>query len=683
MKKNILWVMLMVFCSTLFAQTIPADATNRAINAIARKTTIPKELVQRGVKHTATLWTPADGTADEFVHFCSENFCATPAEKKLLFDRLCHNFESIIGHNHAVTVDLSLPVQVVGYPSLPIDERFAAYDGLAHLKSDLYANKIAFVITLNFPHYSLAEKSANAAKWSADEWGYARLGDMFTARVPAEVEQQITLATTAADSYISNYNIHMGEVLSSSGQRFWTNSVKLISHWGLRDELKAAYADPTHGLEKQRIIFTIMNRIVSQSIPKEVINGGEYPWKPSTNRLVLPNGVEMVYPSEKNTRYQYMLDIFHAVRASDAYYPDNSTFLTRRFDDDLEISLKEVEQLFVGFLSSPAVEEVATLISKKLGRKLEPFDIWYNGFKNRSAMAETELDALTRSRYPSKEAFAADLPNILVKLGFTDEKAAFLCSHITVDPSLGAGHAWGAEMRSDNARLRTRIGEQGMDYKGYNIGIHEFGHNVEQTFSLHQVPNYFMAGVPNTAFTEALAFTFQQRDMQLLGVAEPDTMARYYDVLDNFWSCYEIMGVSLLDIRVWQWLYANPSATADELKETVLRLSKEIWNQYYAPIFKVYDQTILAVYSHMIDAPLYLSAYPIGYLISFQLENYFHNKNLGTEVERIFSQGKYIPQYWLQKAVGSKLQTQQFVDSATAAVKVVKAHEKALKKSKK
>ena len=88
----------------------------------------------------------------------------------------------------------------------------------------------------------------------------------------------------------------------------------------------------------------------------------------------------------------------------------------------------------------------------------------------------------------------------------------------------------------------------------------------------------------------------------------------------------------------------------------------------------------------MIDAPLYLSAYPIGYLISFQLQNYLDGKNLGTEVERIFSQGKLIPQYWMQKAVGSKLTVTPFVRAAGAAVDKVIAYEKeasAAKKSKK
>ena len=59
------------------------------------------------------------------------------------------------------------------------------------------------------------------------------------------------------------------------------------------------------------------------------------------------------------------------------------------------------------------------------------------------------------------------------------------------------------------------VGKEGMDYKGYNIAVHELGHNVEQTITLQDVDHYMMHGVPNTAFTEAWAFVFQKRDLAL------------------------------------------------------------------------------------------------------------------------------------------------------------------------
>ena len=80
-----------------------------------------------------------------------------------------------------------------------------------------------------------------------------------------------------------------------------------------------------------------------------------------------------------------------------------------------------------------------------------------------------------------------------------------------------------------------------MNYKGYNIAVHEMGHNVEQTFSLYDVDHTLLKGVPNTAFTEALAFVFQGRDLELLGLPAPDA-DEPGGALNDFWATYEIAG---------------------------------------------------------------------------------------------------------------------------------------------
>jgi hypothetical protein len=147
----------------------------------------------------------------------------------------------------------------------------------------------------------------------------------------------------------------------------------------------------------------------------------------------------------------------------------------------MEIPLEELENLFTSYLASPEVQKVADVIVKRLGRDLEPFDIWYDGFKTRTAIPAEFLDKEARSRYPNPKAVQQDLPRILMNLGFTRERAASIAGMIQVDPARGSGHAWGAETRELKSLLRTRIFAEGMDYKGYNIAIHEFGHNVEQT----------------------------------------------------------------------------------------------------------------------------------------------------------------------------------------------------------
>ncbi len=346
-----------------------------------------------------------------------------------------------------------------------------------------------------------------------------------------------------------------------------------------------------------------------------------------------------------------------------------NTYIDRKFNDDMEVALQDVEKLFDEFLSATELKEIGKTISKRLGRKLEAYDIWYDGFKARSNLDETKLDAQTQALYPDAAALDKKLPDILMKLGFSAERANYLADKITVDAARGSGHAWGASMKGQQSRLRTRIPAAGMNYKGYNIAIHEFGHNVEQTLSLYDVDYYMLSGVPNTAFTEALAFVFQKRDLEILDITDPNPEKQAMEILDKVWSMYEICGVSMLDISVWKWMYAHPDATAEQLKEATIALSKEIWNKYYAPVFGVKDETVLAVYSHMISYPLYLSAYAFGQIIEFQLDQYLEGKNFANEVERIFRQGCLTPNQWMILATGSPLTVEPMLEAVRQVIK--------------
>lgn len=589
--------------------------------------------------------------------FCREQFFS---------DRAVGNFEVINGYYHKMDVELKMPLQLVGPDITPVDMMFGSYDASAHLNDDLYSNKIAFITALNFPFYSLEEKTELGEKWSRQEWAYARMGDRFISRVPANIQQEISKTLTEADAYISDYNINMYKLRNDKGEQLFPDGMKLISHWGLRDELKSNYADTENGLEKQRMIYQVMKRIVDQSIPVKVINNDTYIWNPYTNE-VRDNDV-VSSPSEDIRRYEIFLKNFHVMRKLDPYSSHYPTQIDRAFDGTMEIPKKDVEELFKGLISSSQVKKVAAFIEARLGRKLEPFDIWYNGFSSGETVSEDRLTAITSAKYPNAEALEKDLPNILVKLGWSTEKARQISSLVTVDASRGAGHAWGAEMRNDVSRLRTRIGDSGMDYKGYNIAIHEFGHNVEQTITMNDVDYYVLNGVPNTAFTEAVAFLFQKRDLDLLGLQNPNQEDEFYLALDNFWSSYEIMGVSLVDIQVWEWLYANPDATASQLKDAVISISKAVWNEYYADVLGGEDEILLGIYSHMIDYPLYLPNYPMGHLIDFQIEQQVRGKNLASEIDRMYTQGSIIPQLWMKNAVGSPISIEPLLSATDRAL---------------
>ena len=631
-----------------------------------------EERIGRGVEQAAALWTEADGTPAEFEAFCEENFVADPVERARMAAQLEQNFESLWGCYNKMTVDLNLPIHVDGPEPTSLDELFGAYSPSAHFNDDMFDQKIAFIVVLNFPFYTLEEKNTLGKDWNRQEWAYARLGDIFTARVPADRLQALSAQLSAADNYIANYNIQMGHLLDASGAHIFPD-MSLISHWGLRDELKTHYNDGEEGLAKQRMIYQVMRRIIDQSIPECVINNPEYDWNPYTN-AVAKDGKEVNAGPEPDTRYQYFLDNFHAMRQLDRFNPRYPTAIARAFEEDMEVSFDEIETLFDNFCSSPQVGEVAKLIEQRMGRKLEPFDIWYDGFKSRSTLNEDDLSEQTRRLYPDREAFATKgMPLILNQLGFSQAKNDFICSHITVDPSRGAGHAWESAMKCDNARLRTRIGKDGMDYKGYNIAVHEFGHNVEQTITLHDVDHYVMKGVPNTAFTEALAFVFQVRDLDFLGYKNDDPTSDAMFTLDIFWSCYEIMGVALVDMYSWRWLYDHPEATAAQLKEQVIKTAQEVWNKYYAQYLGEENSPVLAIYSHMIDVPLYLANYPYGHIIQFQLEQQLKGKSVAAEIERIYPAGRLTPQNWMRNAVGSEVSTQPLLDAASEALKTLVA----------
>lgn len=664
--KTILKTAALLLClfPTWYSQAaIPESQIRSAIRSLSSQNPEARDHIEKGVRQVARLWQSQDGNEAEFLAFCEKNYIPDPIERERVFQKISHYFEALWGHFNEITLQLQLNLHLDNGPLSDIDPVFGAYSPGAHLINDFYNNKIGFIIALNFPKLSLTEKEALGTDRQA--WAYARLGDIFTERIPAELLQAQVKAESDADVYISDYNIYMGHVLNAKKEKLFPADLILLSHWNLRDEIKANYSKGKTGLNKQQTVYKVMQRIITQEIPTEAINSGKYDWNPYTNTLSAEGKTQPSQP-ENNERYRQMLHNFHAVSAIDKY--TGTTFIERKFNDEMEVSLPEAEALFRHFLTSPQLKEAGKLISKRLGRKLEPFDIWYDGFKARSGLDENKLDKMTQQLYPDAAAMKAGLPDLLVKLGFTAERAHWICDKIAVDAARGSGHAWGAAMKGQQSHLRTRIPVSGMNYKGYNIAIHEFGHNVEQTISMYNTDYFMMSGVPNTAFTEALAFIFQKRDLQLLGIDNTDPDQQDMETLDKFWSAYEIMGVSMLDIAVWKWMYAHPTATPEELKVAVIALSKDVWNKYFAPVFGAKDELILGIYSHMICYPLYLSAYSFGQIIDFQVDTYLMSHDFATEVDRMYRLGRLTPNQWMIQATGSPLSVAPLLDAVDQAL---------------
>ena len=638
---------------------------------------------QRGLKQISEFWNDKDGNSAAFEEFVTANFAGDQATLDTMFNRYDALLEQYNGHMQEVGREFRTQAELDRGPILPFDDIFAGYDPSAHFIDDAFQNKMAFVVLLNFPLTTLDQRLTEGPNWSRRQWAEARLTQLFSKRIPADVNLEIANAGAESAKYIAEYNIWMHHVVNDKGERLFPAKMRLLSHWNLRDEIKSDYADTTNGLAKQRAIQQVMERIVSQTIPAVVIDNPQVDWNPFTNEVkpaaekdsdFAPSPKKPVTnASEPDTRYAMLQRTYKASKLADPYSPAAPTFIARSFEDNRQIPEQRVRAILEQVVSSPEVAKVAALIQKRLGRPLEPFDVWYNGFRVKSKYSEAELDQIVAKKYPTAEAYRADIPNLLVKLGFPKDRADFIAANIIVDPARGSGHAMGSGMREAKVHLRTRVEKTGMNYKGYNIAVHEMGHNVEQTLSMKDMDYWLLNGVPNTAFTEALAFVFQARDLELLGLSQPDAQAEAMRTLNDFWGTYEIAGVGLVDMGVWHWMYDHPNATPAELKAATIQIAKDVWNKYYAPVFHKKDVVLLAIYSHMIDSFLYLPDYSIGHMIAFQIEGQVNKAGkVGPEFERMVKSGNIAPDLWMKNATGQPVGPEALLKATDEALNVIR-----------
>lgn len=665
-------------CQTKTQTAMISDTTlQQAVsNVLAAHSEADSCTVARGAAQVAALWRESDGKEEDYLTLITNSYASTDEAKKQLYNRMAFILEQCGQSADMLNNTLQEPTTLLGKGDpTQVDWIISGYSPMAHFAEDMFANKIAHICVLNFPHYTLEEKNTLGREWTRQEWAYARLGDVFSSRVPGNVVANYSQALSEAENYIAGYNIMMHCLRNEQGEQLWTEPMALLSHWNLRDELKSNYADVPNAREKQEMIYQVMLRIIRQEIPAVVVNNDKLLWCPTTN---LVSGdptsdikLKVDISREPDTRYQQIINIFRAGLQIDAYRPDAPTHVLRTFNEDLEIPMEEIEALFTQLIQSDEIKQVAALIRERLGRDLRPYDIWYDGFKSRSSISEDVLTAETQKRYPTAKAFEKDMPRMLMDLGFASNKAKEIASHIVVEAARGSGHARPCVGREQPARLRTRVSNKGMDYKGYNIAVHEFGHNVEEVISLYDIDYYTLAGIPNTGFTEASAFLFQERDLQLLhqSTQSPQQADQLFDMI---WGMYEIMGVSLVDMRMWQWLYAHPEADAAALREAVIAIASEVWNQYYAPILGEKDSPLLGIYSHMVGYALYLPAYPIGNLVQYQLDEHLANcatpEEWAKEYTRIYQQGCLTPDAWMRGAVGKPMSVEPILNAVRKAL---------------
>ncbi|HLP17841.1 MAG TPA: hypothetical protein VK470_16375, partial [Bacteroidota bacterium] len=221
----------------------------------------------RGIKQVADFWREQDGSREAFEEFVETYYAGTQAARDTMFGRLQTLLEKLGGHMNEISREFRQQNDLELGPVMPFDDLFAGYDVSAHINDDFFANKIAFTVLLNFPLTTLEERLASGSGWSRREWAETKLAERFSKRIPADVSLAVSEAVAVAERYIAGYNIWMHHLLNDKNERLFPAKMRLLSHWNLRDEIKADYADTVHGLEKQRMITRVMERIVTQTIP--------------------------------------------------------------------------------------------------------------------------------------------------------------------------------------------------------------------------------------------------------------------------------------------------------------------------------------------------------------------------------------------------------------------------------
>ena len=543
-----------------------------------------------------------------------------------------------------------------------VDDLLAQFSPAPDLNEEVYRSQLAFVTLLNFPRVPLRAKLVDGANWSVEQWAAARLADAVPCRTPRMLDDMAREAHQRARDFYYNFHIPIGCVVTTDGARPFPPRHTVLAHWALREELRSFYG-AEDGATLQRVLARIMGRHIDGSIPNVVMAGTARAWEPLANTLEgrPVADADLVGPK----RYVVWRDLFALARAADPYYPEFPTHIERATSRDAQIAPEIVETLLRSVLEAPVRRDVLTFVRARLGRSLEAFDLYYCNVAPPEPI--DELNAAVARRFSDVASFQEQLPQILRELGFRKRTAEFLAAHIQVDPARGSGHASPARLLEYKSFLRTSHAQGRLHWTGLVTAMHELGHCVEQVFSLHRVPRPALLGVPTLGITEGMAFTFQDYARAVIGMPYPP-QHREITTINTYLNACEIAGAGLVDLLMWRWLYANPDATAEQLRAATLQTADAIWSQYFGAYYGADDNRLLAAYQHMIGMMLYLPNYTVGHIVAHQVRSHLTPATLAREIERMCALGNLTPDLWLQRAIGQPLSAQQLIDDAAAAV---------------
>ena len=608
----------------------------------------------RGVRYCARVWDWANGDAAAFVKFCLAHYHPPGRERTRLLLRLDSIMNIVKGSMDMMLKTTRAGTQIADEELTPTEELFGAFSAGTHLGEDLRDFQIAAVAQLNFGTDDLTPPKTREA------WASRRLSRVGQTVVPAELSREASKRTAEVEVFTSGFNLHLDKIEYLDSSVSFPKDTVRISHWGLRDFMTSLNGQE-NALPRQRAIRDLMRRVVDGEIPREALNNPKVRWRQNDGTIHEKGSSRPATPTGP-LRWEFFKKIYDVRRRIDphTFY---GNIIDNKFKQEREIPEGKVVKILEDILSAPVLEKVARVLEKKLGRPIEAHDIYFKQFDAGSKKPPLPYDI--RKLYPDAKSLTAAIPGILVRLGFSAPRAKWIAARIRVDNSRSAGHAWQPRTPFDISLLRVRIDKGGVTEESFSIFMHELGHCVEQVFTSYEMDYKSLWGVPNTAFTEAFAFTFQAKADFILGRRvsdDPDVT-----VLQRLWEVFEISGPSLTEIRFFHWLYGNPKATASEMNAAIRRIGDEVWAQYYARIFGAEGYGLMSVYSHILPCWFYLADYSMGYVIAYQVRKFLSSRKFAPEMERICSLGSIYPESWMKAAVGQSISAEPLLSDAKAA----------------
>ncbi len=616
-----------------------------------------------GVARLHDCWTEADGDADAFATFCSDYFVAND-DLDTLVDRLETALEQVGGHLYEMRRTLRRWSDLRGELFGKVDDLLATFDPAPDLAEQYWGQKLAFVARLNLDRPDLQGMIDKGLDWSADEWAAVRVAHAFGPRIPKDVADLARELGFKSGKFVSEFHVPVGSLVTASGERWFDADRKLIAHWLIREEIRAAYAQDG-GVERQRALMWVMRRHIDGTIPTSIMRGeATDDWCAQANTIGGSDPGALLGP----VRYEHWQDNVRVAQALDTHHTEHPTALARKFDLEREIPEDEVVRQLELLLEAPARADLAELMRRRLGRDLEPQDIYFDELAEPTAA--DALDAAVKARFGDHRGFELALPHVLEQLGWSRGDADFLGKRVRVEIARGAGHAMRPALPEYGAWLRTNSLDHELGWDGYDTAMHELGHNLEQLCSTHFVPRPALRGVPNTACTEAFAFLYQGLAATVLELPEDDPeRAADMGCCERLLEAAQIAGPALLEIHVWRWIYENPDAGPEAIRDTVLRVADELWQRFYAAHLGSDPYAILGAYQHMVGYPLYLADYALGHIISHQIIQYMDGRDLAAETRRICSIGNRTPDAWMRIATGNGIDAGILAADAAAAAK--------------